>query len=194
MRKECDSNWSSLVHADNIEKLSKALKPLSDEQEANAAVALLLKLSHDDINVLFVKRVENPADPWSGQVALPGGKRDATDSNLKQTVARETLEEINIDLLDGCRFLGVLPAIHSKPRPGLKILPFVILLEREPPIRLNEKELEAYAWIPLREIIRGKGSARFSFGEVPAYTVGCTVIWGLTYRILEDFFRALKLV
>jgi len=188
------TDWSKLVHADNIEKLSKALRPTLDEQGANAAVALLLKQGKAGLNILFVKRVENPADPWSGQVALPGGKRDAGDLNLKQTVIRETLEETNINLLDDCRFLGVLSALRSRPRPGLKILPFVVLLEYEPSIRLNEKELEEFVWTPLQEIVRGKGSAKFSFGEVSAYTVGRTVVWGLTYRILEDFFGILKLV
>ncbi len=189
-----NSEWSELVHADKIQKLSKALKPVTDEQDANAAVALLLKPEEAGTNVLFVKRVENPADPWSGQVAFPGGKRDVKDLNLKQTVIRETLEETNINLLDGCRFLGVLTVLRSEPRPEMKILPFVILLEREPSMRLNEKELEGFVWIPLEEIVRGKGSVEFSFGEVPAYTVRGTVIWGLTYRILKNFISTLKLI
>lgn len=184
---------SKLIEASDIEKLSRALRPLSDEQGANAAVALLLKQENVDINILFVKRVENLADPWSGQVALPGGKRDAADLNLKQTVTRETLEETNIDLSSGCRFLGTLTALRSKPRLGLLILPFVALLEREPSIRLSETELEGFVWIPLGEIIRGKGSVEFDFGEAPAYTVGRTVIWGLTYRVLEDFIRTVEL-
>jgi len=182
-----------LVDADDIQKLSKALRPELDEQEANAAVALLLKPEKEDVNVLLVKRGENPADPWSGQVALPGGKRDATDLNLKQTVIRETLEETKINLLVSCRFLGVLTALRSKPRRDLKILPFVILLEHEPAIRLNEKELEGFAWISLKEIMRGKGRVKLGLGEVPAYIVEGTVIWGLTYRALENFIRVLKL-
>lgn len=189
------SHWSKLVHADIIERLPKVLRPVSAEQGANAAVALLLKVEKADIYVLFVKRVENPADPWSGQVALPGGKRDAADLNLKQTVVRETLEETSINLLNGCRFLGALTALRSKPRPDLKILPFIILLQLEPSIKLNEKELEGFAWIPLKEIVQGKGRVRFSFGEVPAYSVrGDMVIWGLTYRVLENFFRTLEYV
>ena len=74
----------------SIEKLSEALRPLSDEQGANAAVAVLLKLERGRLCVLFVKRVEEAKDPWSGQVAFPGGKRDAEDKDLKETVIRET--------------------------------------------------------------------------------------------------------
>lgn len=183
-----------MIGASDIEKLSKVLRSVSDEQGANAAVALLLKLENAELNILLVKRVENLADPWSGQVALPGGKRDASDLNLKQTVTRETLEETNIDLLSDCRFLGVLTALRSKPRINLLILPFVVLLEREPSIRLSERELEDFVWIPLRDVVQGKGSVEFDFGEVPAFIVGRSVIWGLTFRVLEEFISTFEVV
>jgi len=177
-----------------VERLSRRLKPITDEQDANAAVALILKPKGDDLNALFVKRVENLADPWSGQMAFPGGKRDFGDANLKATVVRETFEETGINLLDCCRFLGVLTALSSRPRPDLRVLPFVVLLEREPLIKLNEKELEGFVWIPLHEIISHRRSAKVSFGEVPAFVVGSIVIWGLTYRMLENFIDVLQSV
>jgi len=114
-----------------INEITKALKPFSMEEEANAAVAILLKPVDQDLNILFVKRVENVRDPWSGQIALPGGKRDRKDRNLKETVLREILEETGINLLDHCRFLGVTEAVRSRLNPELKILPFVVLLEHE---------------------------------------------------------------
>jgi len=188
----CDSEWSRLTCVYSIDKLSKVLKPLSEEQGADAAVALILKPMNRDFKVLFVKRVENPADSWSGQIAFPGGKRDAKDKNLKQTIVRETLEETNIDLLDRCRFLGALTALRSTRRPEMKVLPFVILLGHEPTIKLNEKELEGFVWILLEELVRNKSTVKFGFGEFPAYIVERNVIWGLTYRILENFFHTLE--
>ncbi len=180
-----------MSYVDKIENLCKVLKPVSDRQDADAAVALLLKLQDQDLKILIVKRAENPADPWSGQMAFPGGKRDSKDQNLKQTVVRETLEETNINLLDRCRFLGAMEALRSTQRPEMKILPFVILLKHEPSIKLNE-ELERFAWILLKGLAQRKGTVRFSFGEFPAYDLGNNVIWGLTYRILEKFIRTLK--
>jgi 8-oxo-dGTP pyrophosphatase MutT (NUDIX family) len=177
-----------MKYAEDVEKLAKALRPLSDEQEANAAVALLLKHEKSDLSVFLVKRVENLGDPWSGQMAFPGGKRIEKDLDLKQTIVRETREETDIDLLDRCRFLGVLTAMRSRPRPDMKILPYVILVQYEPKIRLNKQELEDSFWIPTREVEEGKGHAKFDFGEAPAYTVRGRVVWGLTYRILESLF------
>jgi len=182
----CRLEWSKLGYVDIIEKLSRVLKPVSEGQDGNAAVALLLKPADKDLKILFVKRAENLADPWSGQMALPGGKRDATDQSLKQTVVRETLEETNINLLDRCRFLGVMETQTSTPRPEMKILPFVVLLEHEPSIKLNG-ELERFVWISPEELVRHRGTVKFSFGEFPAYVVGDIIIWGLTYRILEVF-------
>lgn len=125
-------------------------------------------------------------------MALPGGKREPKDKNLKETVIRETLEETSINLLQNCQFLGVMRVFHSKPRPEIKVLPFVILTENEPSITLNEKELEEYFWIPLEELVRNRTTAKFSFGEVPAFIVGSTIIWGLTYRIVENLIHCLE--
>ena len=180
-----------MVCANNIEKLSKALKPVLEQQDAGASVALLLKRVDQDLKVLFVKRAENPADPWSGQMALPGGRRDWKDRDLKQTVVRETFEETNIDLLDRCRFLGTMELIRSAQKPEMRILPFVVLLGYEQSIELNE-ELEGFVWISPDALVQHRGTIKFGFGEFPAYIVGSIVIWGLTYRILERFVNVLE--
>jgi 8-oxo-dGTP diphosphatase len=174
-----------------IEKLPKILEPVSERQDASAAVALLLKTTDKDLKILFVKRAENLADPWSGQMAFPGGKCDARDKSLKQTVIRETLEETNINLLDRCSFLGVMETIASTRRPEMKVLPFVVLLEHEPTIKLNY-ELERFVWISLREVVQHRGTVKLGGVELPSYIVGNTVIWGLTYKILEAFLHTLE--
>lgn len=153
---------------------------------------MLLKLECGKPYVFFVRRVRNSRDPWSGQVALPGGKREAEDKDLKATVTRETLEETHIDLHDHCRFLGVMSTFQSEPKPEIKVLPFVILIEKEPSIRLNQKELEEYFWIPVDELVRNRKKAKFSFDEFPAFAVGSIIIWGLTYRIVERFISCLE--
>jgi 8-oxo-dGTP diphosphatase len=180
-----------MVSAEVIAKLPTALKPISDEQGANAAVSLLLKPMRGDFDVLLVKRVENPLDTWSGQMALPGGKREPRDSSLRDTVVRETLEETGVAVGD-CRFLGVLGAVRSEPKPDFKILPFVVLLEDEPRLKLNKAELETFIWVPYEEVVQSKGIVQFSFGKVPAYIFADGVVWGITYKILSEFVEAVE--
>ena len=183
---------SSLLSADNIERLSEVLRPVSDEQDANAAVTLLLKPKSRDSDTLFVKRVEKPDDPWSGQTAFPGGKRESKDIDLKQTAIRETMEETSINLLFRCNFLGVMTTCRSESKPEMKVLPFIVLLEHEPQIKLNKKELESFVWVSLAEIFRSKNSVTLSFGEFPAYLLRNIVVWRLTYRILNNFIQTLE--
>jgi len=75
---------------------------------------------------------------------------------------------------------------QSQPRPEIKILPYVVLVEDESSIRLNKKELEEYFWITVEELVRSRTTVKFSFGEFPAFVVGKTIIWGLTYRIIDS--------
>jgi len=182
---------STLTHVDIIEELPMVLKPVQEGLVADAAVALLLRMVNEELEVFLVKRVESPSDPWSGNVALPGGKRTPEDRDLKQTVVRETLEETNINLLYRCRFLGVLETLISTPRPEMKILPFVVLVEHEPTVRLNY-ELDSFAWISLRRLIRNRTKVKFSFGERDAYVFDDVIVWGLTYRVLEMFVNILS--
>lgn len=188
-QKYSDNNLDNV--AECLEHLSRALKPFSGVQDAEAAIALLLKAAGEDLVALLVKRVESPRDFWSGQVALPGGRRENRDRDLKETVIREVFEETGIDLRSDCSFLGVLETSTSTGRP-VKVLPFVIFLERNVAITLERKELEEFAWARLDDFAQHRGTAKSSLGDVPAFLVNDYVVWGLTFRILDDFLRVLR--
>ena len=177
-------------HKGIIEKLSKTLRQTTEDLDAQAAVVVLLKTNGQDFQVLFVKRAEKSTDPWSGQTALPGGKRNLEDQDMKETVVRETMEETGINLLDGCRFLGVMTPLRSTKKPEMKILPFVVLQENEQTINLNE-ELTEYFWTPLPEFVKNKGTVKFGFGEHPAYIIENYIVWGLTYKICDTLLTLL---
>lgn len=178
-------------HNDIVDKLLRVLKPAQEVQDADAAVALLLRPRCKDTEILLVERAQNRKDPWSGQMALPGGKRDVQDHTMLQTALRETLEETSIRLSGELHVLGALENTRSGAHPSLMVAPFVILIQDEPAIRLS-RELVGHMWIPLYKLPACKGTARLPSGEVPAYVVGDRAVWGLTYRILEKFFKALR--
>jgi 8-oxo-dGTP pyrophosphatase MutT (NUDIX family) len=170
-----------------LKNLPPKLRPVTDEQGANAAVTLLIKPKGDDCEILLVKRAKRSSNPWSGQMAIPGGKREPTDQTLKETAIRETMEETGINLTQS-HFLGVLTAVQSVPRRDLLILPLVVLLENEPTVELNRNELDAYLWVPYEKIIKTQGKiVEPDYGEVSAYLLENAVVWGITYKILGDF-------
>ena len=181
-----------MVNADIIRKLPSALKPATDEQGANAAVALLLKHTVDDFKILLVKRAIRPKDVWSGQMAFPGGKREPNDANLKATAIRETLEETGIGIAES-RFLGVLGAVQPMVKSNFLVLPFIAALDAEPEIKLNRSELDSYIWVPYKVMVQSNGKTALpNFGEVPAFILGNAVVWGMTYKILIDFIRIVE--
>ena len=78
-----------------------------DEWRARAAVALIFRVASEGaLELLLIKRAEYPGDPWSGQVAFPGGREEAGDASLAETAIRETREETGIELEPRRNVLG----------------------------------------------------------------------------------------
>ena len=71
-----------------------------------AAIAAIFREADDgeQSEVLFIRRQERDGDPWSGHVAMPGGKHEGSDVDDEYTAMRETLEEVGLDLSDSATF------------------------------------------------------------------------------------------
>lgn len=164
-----------------------------------AAVALVLR-GGAELELLLIKRARSERDPWSGHMALPGGRLDPSDPSLLDTAVRETREETGI-LLDATRrFLGPLEPVSPATRrlPPLVIAPFVFGAEAEVEAVPEPREVEKALWVPLPELsdpaARQVVPIRLEGGEIPfpAFVVGGEVVWGLTYRILERFLHVIS--
>ena len=92
-----------------------------------AAVALVFAGRDGDLRLCFIRRATHPRDPWSGQMALPGGRATPADASLCAAAVRETHEEVGLSLARA-RYLGALPPIalvrHGRPTTG-SVAPFV---------------------------------------------------------------------
>lgn len=172
--------------------------PVELERVRQAAVTLLLREHQGVAEILIIKRAERVGDHWSGHLALPGGRADATDSDLIVTAARETWEEVGVRLAVGEHFIGRLETLLPRnPRlPILEIAPLIAIVPSEVELRLNEEVATAF-WLPV-QTLQATGLSevyRFSLGETvlkyPAYPTSQGLIWGITERILSDFLRLL---
>lgn len=161
----------------------------------HAAVAMILREAEPGIELLFIRRAERPDDPWSGQMAFPGGRAEAGDEDLRATAIRETAEEIGLELGAQAAYLGALDAVRATAsmRPlNLAISPFVFRHDGEARLLLSDEVTSAH-WLPLGELLspRWRSVHRYEHQgarlELPCLRYDGLVIWGLTYRMFASF-------
>lgn len=157
-----------------------------------AAVALVLREGPPGIELLLIKRADRDDDPWSGHVALPGGREEPTDASLQATAVRETREETGVDLERDGQILGALDALRPHARPlAVHVQPFVAAIRHDRPLVLSD-EVAAAFWVPLATFAApGAGTTsvvrvRDTEVRVPSFRHGDYVVWGLTERIIRQ--------
>ena len=164
-----------------------------DAPEALPAAVALILIKRHDLEALFIKRAARAGDPWSGQVAFPGGRYESTDVDLRATAIREAREETEVELSDA-EPLGVLDDLYPRTPtlPPVRVRPFVFGLAGTPRLAPSN-EVERAFWVPLTRFHEA-GVRRevnlFLRGEdrvFPAYDLGEDLIWGMTERILTPF-------
>ncbi len=167
-------------------------------EHTRAAVALCLAPGEHGLDLLLMRRVEHPCDPWSGQISLPGGREEPGDLSLSHTARRETQEEVGLDLSPHApcapQELGLLAPIQARSRGGLMsttVVPFVHLLAARPPTTPGPEASSTF-WLPLHDVQSGTLSAKFPYthadGKVhtlPCWNYADHRIWGLTWRIVS---------
>jgi 8-oxo-dGTP pyrophosphatase MutT (NUDIX family) len=165
------------------------------EPQRRAAVALALREDAGPLEVLFIERASRDGDPWSGHMAFPGGRVDATDPGPREAAERETHEEVGLKL-EGCELLGQLDDMQGLPGTArqLVVSAFVYHVTDPEPLNPNYEVRESF-WFPVRSLLDPgihiehpmlRGS-RTHFPGILVGEPGRHVVWGLTYRFLEGF-------
>ncbi len=165
-------------------------EPEAPQDAPSAAVALLLRWEREPEGLL-IHRIEREDDPWSGQIALPGGMHDRRDRSPVETVRRETWEEVALDVTGSFTFLGRLPRVHPANVSQLTVFPYVFSSREEVSPRPGS-EVQATFWAPLPALRSSRTMRTVHAGgrefRVPAYVFEGHVVWGLTYGILTTLF------
>lgn len=171
----------------------------------HAAVAAVLREGGEGAEVLLIRRVEREGDPWSGHMALPGGRHDPGDATLLETAKRETLEEVGVDL-SAAELLGRLEELvtPAPPRmPRMRVSPFVFLAPHPVAPRLQASEVAEALWAPLGPLYRGELDTTFPWSlrapdgtkldlKLPAWDVRGRIVWGLTHRMISSLFERVR--
>lgn len=168
-----------------------------------AAVTMILRPSPsntDEIEVLMMRRAERKGDPWSGQMAFPGGKMDSKDESSFVTSLRELAEETGIPepdrVLKGIgRLSDVITRSHNGKRP-MVVTPFAFELTEDVSFSPNH-EVAELLWIPLSYICDRGNRERITWKynghdiHLPCYYYDGKQIWGLSLTMLDEMVRLL---
>lgn len=157
------------------------------------AAVLIPILKKDKPEIVLTLR-SNELSTHQGEVAFPGGKRDASDKDLLQTALRETYEEIAL-VPDNVKIVGSLQSLVSKH--CLMVKPYVGLVNDLFTYRVNADEIAHVFTVPLDFFKTPPHTFTHRidcFGMhwyVPCYQYQQFKIWGLTASIIVELVNLL---
>lgn len=167
-----------------------------------ASVALILVEGDRGPGFLVIKRQHNPHDPWSGHMALPGGRAQKGEGPVG-TAIRETFEEINLELPAVRNLMEPVEARARQSMASFSIYPCLFITEHHWTeistfLRPCPHEVESIHLFSLRELLDPRHQSKIHWNQngkditLPSIQIGRHTIWGLTYWILEQFFKEIE--
>ena len=171
-------------------------RPWTAQAAAQASVLVPI-VSRGAATVILTERTTH-LSTHSGQVAFPGGKRDATDTDAAHTALREAHEEIGLER-GHIDVIGELPTYTTGSQ--FIITPVIALVHPDHVLTLNAYEVADAFEVPLeflmnpahhrRHVLDVDGFRREWF-SMP-YMDGGTerFIWGATAAMLRNLYRFL---
>jgi 8-oxo-dGTP pyrophosphatase MutT (NUDIX family) len=166
-----------------------------DTPVRHAAVAVIFR---PNLDLLFIKRAEFDGDPWSGHMALPGGRVEDTDVDGCAAVMREVSEEVGITL-DRTELLGQMGQVASPVMTTRVIVtPYVFRLENDPSLCLDGKEVAAAHWFSIDRLLSDEGRGVFDYEyagqhiELSRVDLDGERVWGMTLRIVDELLTRIR--
>ncbi len=162
-----------------------------------SAVLLLIYENFRELTIPFIKRASYDGI-HSGQISLPGGKKEETDRDFSHTALRETHEELGI-ATDDIEIVGQLSDLYIPPS-NFMVKVFVGFSKHVPDFKPDAVEVDSVIQIPLRdffrsEVVKRKAFYRSSDGKektAPYFDLKRAQIWGATAMILSEFIELIR--
>ena len=167
--------------------------------EASILILFVNNYVENNSLILMTKR-KNNLRKHAGQIAFPGGRKEREDKDLKDTVQRETEEEVNISK-DNYDIIGKLPKFYTGT--GYVVTPFLAIMKQnsewESLISPNLSEVEkifypkSYYLLSPNFHMREKAPVNSSMSMTWKINYNDENIWGLTARVLVTISAGLGL-
>lgn len=167
-----------------LDQRLKQCQPRRVNQPSLAEAGVLVAVT-DEANpqVLLTQRSQNLSS-HQGEVAFPGGKRDADDKDIVYTALREAKEEVAL-APNQVQVVGELDQVVSKH--GYLVTPVLGVIQPKQQLIANPDELDAIFTVPL-ELFTERPSGYFEQGtfRIPSYDYQGFHIWGLTAVMIVE--------
>lgn len=162
---------------------------------------MVLRDGPQSAEVLLIERALHDADPWSGHMAFPGGRMDSHDDSTRTTAARETFEEVGVELADA-EYLGHIDELVGNRRvsPRLVVSAHAFHIAEHQEFLLDPREVQQAFWFPLAGLHEADRQVEHVIPEMPevrfpGIVVGEPdrhIVWGLTFRFLERMLHVIE--
>ena len=160
-----------------------------------ASVAIVLAGDSDAPSVCFVQRARRAGDPWSGDIAFPGGWAKHEGESLRTAAMRETNEEIGLALGHPHHVGDMAPMSISRFDSAFGIIGASVFYvgESRPSLAPDGREIARAFWVPFAHLHDPGNRTVVHWSRSgppwprPAIEFEGGVIWGLTYRMLVRF-------
>lgn len=174
-----------------LERRLAAALPVEVNDPGLYRAAVALVVAPDPDAVLIIRRAHREGDPWSGHMALPGGRAEPDDADLVATAIRETVEEVGV-VLERPWLVGALDDVAPRTPvlPPIMVRPYIFFVPARPSLRLNP-EVETAEWLELQTLLDPSTRQRVTVEAGgrsqlrDAFVTSHGVIWGMTERILS---------
>lgn len=161
-----------------------------------AAVLLLLYPRNEKIHFVLILR-NSYKGVHSSQMALPGGKKEASDVDFLQTALRETEEEVGVSRND-VEIIRELTDVYIPPSNFL-VHPVIGICRKPPIFKPDPREVAGIVEVDLEEFLSDQTlisvQRETSYADeirVPAFKINENIIWGATAMILSEFKEVIK--
>lgn len=192
----CAVSLLTIMIMSKIEQLVSRIQA-HQPREINASLpeaGILVLLTRNALNpeIILTRRASH-LSTHQGQVAFPGGKFDEEDRTLLTTALRETHEEIGV-APDAVEIIGSLSHVISLH--GIRVSPFVGLVEESIELVPNLDELDSIFRVPVDYVIQAEPKRRDRMTykgmalSVPSYDYHYQgqdyEIWGLSAIVMVE--------
>ena len=159
-----------------------------------AAVLMPIFKADSEYHMLLTRRTED-VETHKGQISFPGGMREGNET-LLETALRETFEEVGI----GDGLIEPVGRFHDYVSiTEYRVTPFVGFIQTPFKTKREVKEVAEILHVPF-SVFLDPTKRRIEWNRHPGrepdvyfYSHDNHEIWGLTARIIKDFFETLDL-